>query len=254
MATQLPSYSIYSRASTRRIADSHHPHGPYQQVPLQDMDPFAPSIPFEYMPNQSLYTSPWPNDPIATVFMPSSAHTLPQLLHPASHDSTDDIETFYEAMDEADAFEPSPSTSPTSTAKNASTLISNYAPSPFQERRVARCDEENHGGSELEPLRSPGPPPARTRVKRSHKLVAHSLVERKYRDSLNTELAGLRSAVPQIRENDSNRSAGRLRTSKAMVLAVATDYIKKLEAEVRSLKDGIESLQAEQVKLQHRFP
>ena len=99
----------------------------------------------------------------------------------------------------------------------------------------------------------PDPPDLRRRDTRrlshssapSSRAAAHNLVERKYRDSLNTELERLRHAIPLIRHLDTDTPAGRPRSSKATVLAMATDYIKKLEAVIESLKDEIKMLQAD---------
>ena len=58
--------------------------------------------------------------------------------------------------------------------------------------------------------------------------VAHNLVERKYRDTLNTELERLRQAVPHM-------AALGERASKAAILASAVGYISRLEAELARL-------------------
>lgn len=65
---------------------------------------------------------------------------------------------------------------------------------------------------------------------------AHNLVERKYRDSLHTEMERLRSSVPNIRNLEAE---GRLPPSKAMVLAAAADYIRQLETQLEDLRKDV---------------
>ena len=72
--------------------------------------------------------------------------------------------------------------------------------------------------------------------------IAHNLVERKYRDTLNTELGRLRQAVPHM-------AALGERASKAAILASAVAYIARLEEELTLL--GQEGLAAED-PLRHR--
>jgi hypothetical protein len=65
--------------------------------------------------------------------------------------------------------------------------------------------------------------------------TAHNLVERKYRNTINVEMERLRQAVPFINSFDSNAVNGRPKSSKAIVLASAVQYIRKLEEENREL-------------------
>lgn len=74
----------------------------------------------------------------------------------------------------------------------------------------------------------------------SSRRMAHNLVERRYRDALNSELERLRRAIPHIRGLDSETPDGRPRPSKATVLAAATDYIKRLERECDALQDELD--------------
>ena len=59
----------------------------------------------------------------------------------------------------------------------------------------------------------------------------HSLVERKYREGLNAGLERLRMAVPTLPRWDSQSIVGPPKPSKATILAVAIDYIHKIEVE-----------------------
>lgn len=66
----------------------------------------------------------------------------------------------------------------------------------------------------------------------------HNQVERKYRESLNTEMERLRLAVPSTARWEDNvySQAGKTKPSKAMVLASAISYIHSLEKDMEQLK------------------
>lgn len=66
--------------------------------------------------------------------------------------------------------------------------------------------------------------------------LPHNQVERKYREGLNAELERLRRAVPTLPQSDEAGAMGQPKPSKAMVLASAIEYIRKLEAENSALK------------------
>ncbi|KAJ4333343.1 hypothetical protein N0V95_009453 [Ascochyta clinopodiicola] len=66
--------------------------------------------------------------------------------------------------------------------------------------------------------------------------LPHNQVERKYREGLNAELERLRRAVPSLPQSDEAGAMGQAKPSKAMVLASAIDYIRKIEAERDALK------------------
>jgi len=72
-------------------------------------------------------------------------------------------------------------------------------------------------------------------TRNSKRRIAHNMVERRYRDTLNLELEKLGKAVPCIAELDCDSGPGRSRASKATVLASAVAYIKRLEARVEEL-------------------
>lgn len=61
--------------------------------------------------------------------------------------------------------------------------------------------------------------------------LPHNQVERKYREGLNAELERLRRAVPTLPQCEEGGVMGQPKPSKAMVLAGAIDYIKKIERE-----------------------
>ncbi|TID26977.1 putative transcription factor bhlh protein [Venturia nashicola] len=66
----------------------------------------------------------------------------------------------------------------------------------------------------------------------------HHQVERKYRESLNTEMERLRLAVPSTArwEEGVHCQAGKIKPTKAMVLASAIYYIRSLEREMEGLR------------------
>lgn len=72
--------------------------------------------------------------------------------------------------------------------------------------------------------------------------LPHNQVERKYREGLNAELERLRRAVPTLPQSDEAGAMGQPKPSKAMVLASAIEYIRKLEAENGALKVDNERL------------
>ncbi|KAH6618998.1 hypothetical protein C7974DRAFT_40353 [Boeremia exigua] len=66
--------------------------------------------------------------------------------------------------------------------------------------------------------------------------LPHNQVERKYREGLNAELERLRRAVPSLPQSGEAGAMGQPKPSKAMVLASAIEYIRRLEAERDALK------------------
>lgn len=61
--------------------------------------------------------------------------------------------------------------------------------------------------------------------------IQHNKFERKYRAGLNAELERLRRAVPMVLQSGDDIVMGQRKQSKAMVLASAINYIKKIEQE-----------------------
>jgi len=76
----------------------------------------------------------------------------------------------------------------------------------------------------------------------------HNQVERKYRESLNTEMERLRLAVPATARWEENvySQAGKIKPSKAMVLASAISYIHSLEKEMETLRRENRSMSLDQ--------
>lgn len=63
------------------------------------------------------------------------------------------------------------------------------------------------------------------------KQLPYNQVERKYREGLDMELERLRMAVPTLSQGDCGAAVRAAKPSKAMVLAAAINYIKKIERE-----------------------
>lgn len=59
--------------------------------------------------------------------------------------------------------------------------------------------------------------------------LPHNQIERKYREGLNSELERLRRAVPALPQSEEGGVMGQPKPSKAMMLAGAIDYTKKVE-------------------------
>lgn len=86
----------------------------------------------------------------------------------------------------------------------------------------------------------------RTTVKegrgRNRKRIPHTAVERRYRENLNSQLEKLRHAVPHVQAAQRRRASDindPMKPSKCEVLVGALDYIKKLEAENKELKQRL---------------
>lgn len=88
---------------------------------------------------------------------------------------------------------------------------------------------------------------ANLKSKQSHRLP-HNQVERKYREGLNSELERLRRAVPTLPQSDEANVMGQPKPSKAMVLAGAIDYIKRIERERDAALDELDRLRKAQMQ------
>ncbi|KAF2839211.1 hypothetical protein M501DRAFT_1011100 [Patellaria atrata CBS 101060] len=94
---------------------------------------------------------------------------------------------------------------------------------------------------------SPMPTVEKTATGKVRRRVPHNQVERKYRETLNTQLESLRRVVPSLQEKDgspgSNPDIEDLPTptngkpSKAVILATATAYIKQVEKEKKKAEE-----------------
>lgn len=102
---------------------------------------------------------------------------------------------------------------------------------------------------------------------RPHRRIPHTIIERRYRDNLNTQIETLRLTLPSLKNAylcSSSSSVGgggatidvedaalppRL-PSKAMIIATAATYIKELESERDVAEENVRNLQQQVVDLQ----
>jgi hypothetical protein len=92
---------------------------------------------------------------------------------------------------------------------------------------------------------------------KSRRRLPHNQVERKYRESLNTQLDSLKRVVPSLQQNpracdsaDIEDLPAPSKPSKAVILASATAYIKQMEKERKSLADENQMLRTRVKALQ----
>jgi len=108
-----------------------------------------------------------------------------------------------------------------------------------------RSQRESPGDSPQDPL----PQPAEEAKAISRPRIPHNQVERKYRETLNSQLESLRRVVPSLQQSprtcdksDIEDLPAPSKPSKAVVLASATSYIKNLEKDNKQLTDENEML------------
>jgi hypothetical protein len=95
------------------------------------------------------------------------------------------------------------------------------------------------------------PQQAEDQKPKSRRRLPHNQVERKYRESLNTQLDSLRRVVPSLQQNGANYDGADIedlptpsKPSKAVILASATAYIKQQEKDKKQLTDENQLLRA----------
>jgi hypothetical protein len=86
---------------------------------------------------------------------------------------------------------------------------------------------------------------------KSRRRLPHNQVERKYRESLNTQLESLRRVVPALQQNQRVSDGADIedlpapsKPSKAVILASATAYIKQIEKENKTVQEENQNLRA----------
>jgi hypothetical protein len=116
------------------------------------------------------------------------------------------------------------------------------APAETQPRTKTEAPEE---------LPQPTQPAAEEGKPKSRRRLPHNQVERKYRESLNTQLESLRRVVPALQQNrpacdgaDIEDLPTPSKPSKAVVLASATAYIKQIEKENKTVQEENQNLRA----------
>lgn len=87
--------------------------------------------------------------------------------------------------------------------------------------------------------------------------LPHNQVERKYRESLNTQLESLRRVVPSLQQNQGGCDGADIedlpvpsKPSKAVILASATAYIKQMEKDKKAIAEGNQLLRTRVKALQ----
>jgi len=73
--------------------------------------------------------------------------------------------------------------------------------------------------------------------------LSHTMVERRYRNSINAAIQQLQDALPLFKTTDTKRDASKLPSTKSAVLENALEYIKQLERECEKLRAGNEKMQ-----------
>lgn len=109
-----------------------------------------------------------------------------------------------------------------------------------------------------EPQDSPDADPSLDDTKpKSRRRLPHNQVERKYRESLNTQLESLRRVVPALQQNgracdsaDIEDLPAPSKPSKAVILASATAYIKQMEKEKKTMAEENAALRQRMKALQ----
>ncbi|SMQ53618.1 unnamed protein product [Zymoseptoria tritici ST99CH_3D7] len=101
----------------------------------------------------------------------------------------------------------------------------------------------------------PTPPPTRPQL-RPHRRIPHTIIERRYRDNLNTSIETLRLCLPTLKDAyitspDMEDSALPPKLpSKTIIIATAAGYIKELEGERQAALDETQGLRNQVVELQ----
>lgn len=140
---------------------------------------------------------------------------------------------------------PQQTTQPTSPSASPRFLKreSPSSPASLEEEPTPKRPQRKRGRPRLDRNASDAPSATLSTAKcqRTTRLP-HNQVERKYREGLNSELERLRRAVPTLPQSDEGGVMGQPKPSKAMVLAGAIEYIKKVERERDMLRDECERL------------
>ncbi|KAF1851381.1 uncharacterized protein K460DRAFT_271438 [Cucurbitaria berberidis CBS 394.84] len=113
------------------------------------------------------------------------------------------------------------------------------ATSPTDSRQRMKSETSEDSPAKESPLANEDP-----KLPKSRRRLPHNQVERKYRESLNTQLDSLRRVVPSLQQNSRACDGADIedlpttsKPSKAVILASATAYIKQQEKEKKSLAD-----------------
>ncbi|EAT81076.1 hypothetical protein HBH56_135060 [Parastagonospora nodorum] len=120
----------------------------------------------------------------------------------------------------------------------------NTTASPAEDRQRMKSETSEDSPNKESPQASDDKPKNRRRL-------PHNQVERKYRESLNTQLESLRRVVPSLQQNQAACDGADIedlptpsKPSKAVILASATAYIKQQDKDKKTLTDENHLLKA----------
>lgn len=142
--------------------------------------------------------------------------------------------------------------SPQSPDNHISPVYPNTPASTGSQAIITSSDSEDSTSGKLAQPERINPP----RPTRPHRRIPHTIIERRYRDNLNTQIETLRLSLPSLKNAyvtspDVEDSALPPRLpSKAMIIATAATYIKELEAEKNQAMDAVTNLQQQVNDLQ----
>ncbi|KAK8186993.1 hypothetical protein HDK77DRAFT_378279 [Phyllosticta capitalensis] len=117
-------------------------------------------------------------------------------------------------------------------------------PEPQQQAQAQLKNESSPSSHSPEDTTNVQPTTEGDNKNKGRRRLPHNQVERKYRESLNTQLESLRRVVPALQQSSRGCEGGDIedlptpsKPSKAVVLASATAYIKQMEKDKRQLAD-----------------
>lgn len=141
--------------------------------------------------------------------------------------------------------------------KRAESDASSTEPSGRQFPDPTSTEDQIRMKSETESPQDPSPQTADDTKPKSRRRLPHNQVERKYRESLNTQLESLRRVVPVLQQNQRSSDGADIedlptpsKPSKAVILASATAYIKQMEKDKKNLADENQLLRTRMKALQ----
>lgn len=129
-----------------------------------------------------------------------------------------------------------------------------FSPRGIHANAVTSSDSEDSINGKIataDPTTLPNP----ARPTRPHRRIPHTVIERRYRDNLNTQIETLRLSLPSLKNaymhtTDLEDALPPRLPSKAMIIATASTYIKELEAERDQAVEVAASLQQQVADLQ----
>ncbi|CAK4034093.1 hypothetical protein DOTSEDRAFT_72656 [Lecanosticta acicola] len=189
---------------------------------------------------------------MASTGMPSDCFPSLQSLQCLSGTVPDECKAARVACATGPMAKPEPIRSPLSPPNHISPVYANTPGSTNSQAIITSSDSEDSNSGKAPQAERPNP----TRPTRPHRRIPHTIIERRYRDNLNTQIETLRLSLPSLKNAyvtspDVEDSALPPRLpSKAMIIATAATYIKELEAERQQAVDAVSNLQQQVNDLQ----